>query len=284
MLHLIIGSAGTGKSTHISSLIEQDVAKGKQAYLIIPEQQANLSERTMLPRLPEHAGLTFTIAGFTKLYERIASRYGGITTRPPDRGLKMLLLWECMRELSPLLEEYRIPADTPADGALTALLLQTLEELQSSDRSPATLENAASKLPADTPLLRKLRDIALLYATYEARIASITESDGSDAVAQLAALLQKHRYFEGSNVYIDSFTDFTSEEYNVLRELIGSADHVTVALCCDGLNSRIPAFQSASASARRLVQISREQNVPVRYTVLTENVRTASPELRRLER
>ena len=165
MLHLIIGSAGTGKSTHISSLIEQDVAQGKQAYLIIPEQQANLSERTMLPRLPERAGLTFTIAGFTKLYERLASRYGGITTRPPDRALKMLLLWECLRELSPLLEEYRIPADTPADGALTKLLLQTLEELQSSDLSPVTLEHAAAKLAPDTPLPRKLRDLALLYAT-----------------------------------------------------------------------------------------------------------------------
>ena len=166
MLHLIFGSAGTGKSTHISSLIERDVAQGKEAYLIIPEQQANLSERTMLPRLPEHAGLTFTIAGFTKLYDRIAARYGGITTRPPDRALRMLLLWECMRTLSPFLEEYRIPADTPPDGALTALLLQTLEELQCSELSSVTLEEAAARLPADTPLPRKLRDIALLYVAF----------------------------------------------------------------------------------------------------------------------
>ena len=238
----------------------------------------------MLPRLPEHAGLTFTIAGFTKLYDRIASRYGGITTRPPDRALRMLLLWECLRTLSPHLGEYRIPTDTPPDGALTGLLLQTLEELQCSELSPVTLEEAASRLPADTPLPRKLRDIALLYAAYEARLASITESDGSDVVSQLAKLLQAHPYFAGSNIYIDSFTDFTSEEYTVLQQLIGSADNVTVALCCDALSSRIPAFESAAATARRLLQISREQNVPVHYTHLTENLRTTSPELRRLER
>ncbi|MBQ8717845.1 MAG: PD-(D/E)XK nuclease family protein, partial [Clostridia bacterium] len=284
MLHLVLGSAGTGKSSYISSLIERDVAQGKEAYLIIPEQQANLSERTMLPHLPERAGLTFTIAGFTKLYERIAARYGGITTRPPDRALKMLLLWECMRELSPLLEEYRIPADTPPDGALIALLLQTLEELQCSAVSPSHLETAAARLPEGTPLPRKLRDIALLYATYEARIASVSESDGSDTVSQLAQLLQKHRCFVESNVYIDSFTDFTAEEYHVLQELIGSADNVTVALCCDGLTDSIPAFACAAATARRLLQISREQDVPVHYTQLRENRRTSSPELCRLER
>ena len=284
MLHFIFGGAGTGKSMMISDLIARDVAARRRAYLIIPEQQANLSERTMLPRLPESAGLTFTIAGFTRLYDRVASQHGGMTTRPPDRALRMLLLWECLRQLSPLLEEYRIPADTAPDGALTSLLLQTLEELQCSAVDPVTLENAAKKLPADSPLSRKLRDISLLYAAYGARIAAISESDGSDTVAQLASLLQKHPYFKGSNIYIDSFTDFTAEELAVLREMLRSAENVTVALCCDGLDSHNPAFICACTTARQLLRLCREQDIPVRYTRLTENRRTASPELGILER
>ena len=92
----------------------------------------------------------------------------------PERPMRLLLLWECLRCLAPLMEEYRLPPDTAPDGSLTALLLQTIEELQSSSVSPATLDDASLKLPDDTPLKKKLRDICLLYATYEARIASLT--------------------------------------------------------------------------------------------------------------
>lgn len=127
MLHLIFGSAGTGKSTEITERIRRDVEQGTRAYLIIPEQQANLSERTMLPNLPPRAGLTFTIAGFSRLYDRVAARYGGITVTTPDRPLRMLLLWECLRELSPLLEEYRVPENAAPDRSLTELMLQTME-------------------------------------------------------------------------------------------------------------------------------------------------------------
>ncbi len=283
MLHFIFGGAGTGKSSRISSLIADDVAAHRRAYLIIPDQQANLSERTMLPYLPESAGLTFTIAGFGRLYDRVASQYGGVTTRPPDRALRMLLLWECMRTLSHLLEEYKLPPNTAPDGALTALMLQTLEELQSSSISSAMLEAAAERLPADSPLTHKLRDLALLYATYEARIAAVSESDGSDTVAQLARLLEEHPYFAGANVYVDSFTDFTAEEYAVLRAMLHSAENVTVALCCDGPGSRNPAFESAALTARRLTKLCREGNIPVRYTRLDQPLRTASPELRALQ-
>ena len=64
MLHLILGRAGSGKSTRLTEAIAADVAAGKPAWLIIPEQQANLSERTILPILPTGAGLSFSIAAF----------------------------------------------------------------------------------------------------------------------------------------------------------------------------------------------------------------------------
>ena len=71
MLHLILGGAGSGKSTLLTERIARDVQNGKKCWLIIPEQQANLSERTILPMLPTGAGLTFSIAGFSRLYREV---------------------------------------------------------------------------------------------------------------------------------------------------------------------------------------------------------------------
>lgn len=286
MLHFIFGGAGTGKSARISSLIAQDVAQGKRAFLIIPEQQANLSERTVLPRLPESAGLTFTIAGFSRLFDRVAAQYGGITTRPPDRPMRMLLLWECMRTLSTVMTEYSAPVIGRADGALITLILQTLEELQRNAIEPVQLDMCARSLPPDAPLARKLLDIALLYATYEARIASVSECDYATPVAHLAGLLRQSPFFRGANVYIDSFTDFTAEEYDVLHQLLRSADHVTIALSCDGLahHHHNPAFESAALTANRLLRICREESIPVQYTHLEEPLRTTSAELQMLQK
>ena len=285
MLHLILGNAGTGKSTLLTERIERDVAQGRRAYLIIPEQQANLSERTMLPRLPEKAGLTFAITGFTRLYDRVASRYGGISASSPDRALHLLLLWQCLRELSPVLEEYGSQNDTVApDGALISLLHRTLEELRACNVSPDMLDNAAARLPADTALRPKLRDLALLYSVSDARIAAATGTDGSDELTRLAALLERNDYFSGSHIYIDSFTSFTAEEYAVLRHLLRQAADVTVTLACDALNSSDPSVESICDTANRLIRLSNRENVPVKLEQLTKNHRTDAPELRILER
>ena len=44
MLTIVSGGAGSGKSTLLTERITQDVANGRRAWLIIPEQQANLKK------------------------------------------------------------------------------------------------------------------------------------------------------------------------------------------------------------------------------------------------
>ena len=105
MLHLILGGAGSGKSTKLTERIAQDVQNKKKAWLIIPEQQANLSERTMLPKLPTTAGLTFSITGFSRLCDQVTARFGGQPVTPLQGGLCSLLMWENLREMSGMLKE-----------------------------------------------------------------------------------------------------------------------------------------------------------------------------------
>ena len=278
MLQLILGTAGTGKSTLLTKQIEQDVARGTRAFLIIPEQQANLSERTMLPHLPERAGLTFSITGFTRLYDRVAARHGGISTQAPDRALGLLLLWQCLRELSPNLEEYGTD-DTAPDGALVSLVYRTLEEMRAAGVSPDMLEDAARRLPDGTALRPKLRDLALLFAVSDARIAAATDTDGSDELTRLARLLEQHDDFKDSHIYIDSFTSFTAQEYAVLRCLMKQAAQLTITLPCDTLSSNNPAYESICDTANRLIRLANREDVPVKLEHLQKNHRTDAPEL-----
>ena len=52
MLYLILATAGGGKTTHITNLIEQFSAGGyKKLSLIVPEQFSFTSEKTMLSKV-----------------------------------------------------------------------------------------------------------------------------------------------------------------------------------------------------------------------------------------
>jgi ATP-dependent helicase/nuclease subunit B len=98
-------------------------------------------------------------------------------------------------------------------------------------------------------------------------------------------MLEEYDYFEGGNVYIDSFTDFTAEEYAVLRHILVQADNVTLTLCCDGnMPAADPALLGVTETLRRITRLALDAGVEIDRTVLTENKRASSDELRLVER
>jgi len=69
MLKLICGPSGAGKTEHLTKCIEADIASGVRSFLLIPEQQAYISERDLAARLPKNAGLYFEVVSFSGLAE-----------------------------------------------------------------------------------------------------------------------------------------------------------------------------------------------------------------------
>lgn len=283
MLNIILGGAGSGKSTLLTEYIARDVAEGRPAWLIIPEQQANLSERTILPKLPTGAGLTFRVAGFSRLAKEVADKYGAPSALSLSPGLKSLFMWQNLREMKGLLQQYNA-VSLRSDAHLTSLLLKTIDELQQNAIKPIELENASKRLAADNPLRHKLADLSLLYAAYENMISQAYDGEAHDEISQLAHLLEKHPYFAGGNVYIDSFTSFTAEEMAVLKVMLCQAQSVTVTLCLDETLMDQTSMDSINKTYLRLKSLC--DNDPTKYHVetLDQNYRAATTELQLLER
>ncbi len=283
MLHLILGGAGSGKSVGLTDMIAADIAAGRRAWLIIPEQQANLSERTLLPKLPTGAGLTFNITGFSGLCREVANRYGGAAILPIASGIRSLLMWQNLRELNGLLQEYNTVSPR-SDAHLTTLLLQTINDLRQNAITPTMLEAGAARLPDDSALRPKLYDLALLYASYDNLLTQVCDGAVGDELTRLCEVLEHHDYFTGGNVYIDSFTSFTAEEYAVLRAMLRQADNVFITLGTDSHLKHQPSQDSIEDTCRRLVLLSAREGICVKQHMLTKNRRCHSPELRLLER
>ena len=271
MLRLISGPSGAGKTEHLTKCIEADIAGGVRSFLLIPEQQAYISERDLAARLPKNAGLYFEVVSFSGLAEKLFCEYGGVTTESVSGAVSSLLMWHTLATLSPLLQQYGKSAE--GDLTLTNLMLSAIAEMRAGGISAQALEDAAAQMEEGSALQKKLSDLALIDATYHAKIEECFGSDPSDKLLRLSALLQEHRYFENCNVYIDSFTSFTVPEYAVLLQILGQASSVTVSLCTDGVNSKLPHFLSVSDTARQLSHLADRTDVTVESITLPAALR-----------
>ncbi len=273
MITFLYGSYGSGKTTAVIQNIRESTDAGRHTFLIVPEQEAVLAERLTLEALPASAQLHLEVLSFSRLYNRVCREYGGLSYHYIKKPIRHLLMWQNLRELAPLLEEFGELAAT--DSALSEMMLNAIGECKASAISADELERAAAKLRPDDPLSRKLRDLALIYASFD-RLVAERYSDAADDLARLADMLAQHDFFRGCDVYIDSFTSFTATEHKVIKQMFATADHVTVTVplrCPDACDIHA---ESIRQSLQRLKQ-SAEAVGRYRETVLHGNRRAVSP-------
>ena len=281
MIRFVFGRPGYGKTHEILEAVRTHVQRGERAYLIVPEQEVYSCERDLLAALPSDAGRFFEIMSFSRLCEQIAGRYGGRTVQSLTPGTRSLLMWQTLRDLRGLLVEYRAEADIP----LTSMMLSAVDELSANSIAPEQLEEvAANAEDPDSPLARKLHDLALIQATYHGMVSDLCGDDPSDSLLRAAATLDKHDFFENSFVYIDSFTSFTAQEYTFLRNVFRQANGVTVTLGAGDRHTREIQFESIRDTAQRLSRLASDVGKDWEDRVLTEPHRHHAPELRILER
>ena len=138
MLKLIYGASGAGKTACLTDAIRTDILQKKRCFLLVPEQQAYISERDLPSSLPQNAGLYFEVVNFSRLAEDVFRVYGGVTQGSVNNALRALLMWDTLRTLAPMLKQYGKSA--VGDATLTKLMINAIEELRSSGVESDRLE------------------------------------------------------------------------------------------------------------------------------------------------
>jgi ATP-dependent helicase/nuclease subunit B len=283
MIRFLFGRPGYGKTYTMIREIASLIQNGHQRiFLIVPEQQAFSSERDVLSELPAKAGRWLSVLSFSRLCDSVADLYGGRTTATVTRSMKSLLMWENLREISGMLETYT--GSSSMDSSLTQKILSTVEDLKNNGVSSATLERAAEHLDESSPLRGKLRDLALVSATYEGLLTQVYGENPADRLALTADQIEKHGFFQNTMVFIDSFTSFTAQEYAILRLILKQASNVTISFGCSSRYPTEPQFESIKDTIHRLTQSCEDLGVEFEDVYLTKSHRTNSPELSVLEK
>ena len=257
MLKLILGRAGTGKTTAVLTRLTEAGQRRKQV-LIVPEQQSHEAERALCRAGGDRVSLYAEVLSFSRLANRVFLAAGGMGEPELDAGGRLLLMHQAVKAVSDQLTVYARPSRRPA---FLESLLATADELKSSCVQPELLLQAGHELPG--PEGEKLRDLGLICGTYQAMTAR-TALDPRDRLTRTAEKLKEHPWAQGMDLWLDGFTDFTPQQREVLRHLLRQADSLTVTLTCDHVEEDeggAGIFSPARRTAAGLLRLAAQEGI-----------------------
>lgn len=274
MLTLIIGKAGAGKTAAAIRRIEDAVQRGEgRRMLIVPEQYSHEAERELCRACGAALSRYAEVFSFTGLARRMTSQLGGGAAKYLDKGGRLLCMALALNSLSGRLKMLGAAAHR---AEMQSMLLSAIDELKSACVSPETLIDAAAEM--DDGLGDKLRDLALIAASYDAVVAN-GRADPADRLTLLAAQIADSDIDAATHIYIDGFIDFTAQETAVVRALLERGAEVTVCLTVDSLEYGSEVFELSRRTGRALIAAAKELGTDYRVEELAAESGKA-PDLR----
>lgn len=271
MIRFIYGKTGSGKSDLIFSELCR-AAETKRVFLLVPDREAVAAE-SRAAELPHAQNID--VVTFNRLCNYIFRKYGGLCTDYIGSGAKKLMMRNVMKTLAPTLKEYGAVSGFGIYGKLTELRTACYH-----DRiSPSDLSHAGELIGGQTPLGAKASDLALIFSLFDKEI-SYRFEDPDGMLSHAFDLLKKHGFFQGCDVFIDSFSSFSVQQYDILREIMQSADHVLFTLPFIPEERDSPSVRCLADTERRLRRTAELAGIEkIEMTVLRTPTRYQNEEL-----
>jgi len=272
MLKLILGTAGSGKTSIITNEIREKVAAQEGGnFFIVPEQYSFEAERELCEVCGDSLSLYAEVLSFSRLAVRVSQEAGTGGRISLDKGGRLLCMSLAMSQIGTRLKLYSTARNK---AELQASLLQTVSELKAACVSSNDLNTAAQS--AEAGLSDKLCDIALCMDAYDAIMAQ-GHADPTDKLLRLAETVGQSSVGTGGHIYIDGFTDFTGAETQVITALLKKRAELTVCLTCDGIYGDSEHFEPSRRAANLLLRMAKEQGVDTEIiSPETESTKAAS--------
>lgn len=282
-LRLIYGRAGTGKSQFCLNKIKEQLNNEttQKIYLIVPEQFSYATEKRLLETLEQNSVINAEVITFKRMAHRIFTEVGGLVEVNLSKTGKAMLV-------SNILEKYKKDLQFLNKSSENIdLVLRTITELKKHDVKLEELEKTQKEIE-DEYLKIKLNDINTIYKKYEETLKN-KYIDEDDILTILAKKIEESKMFDNSYIYIDEFSGFTRQEYNVIKELLKKAKEINITICSDGLNiekePEADIFYQNKMVIQELKKCAKEANTKLEQSVELKNTyRFKNQELKHLEK
>lgn len=277
-LQLIYGRAGTGKSTVILEQVKNNLHSEVKQYIIIPEQFSYSEEKKLMAELQENSIINAEVITFKRMAERVQTEVAGRTKSLLSKSGKAMIMYSILDKQKDKLQYIKNSSNNIDLG------IQTIKDFKKNVIKYQDIEELIESV--DKPLLKaKLQDVNIIYSEYEKCIQE-KFLDEEDKISKLADNLETSTMFDNSDIYIDEFSGFTKQEYQVIAKLLKKARKVRLAICLDELNekNKTDIFYFNKSAVEELIDIATECGVEVEKPIyLNKQYKLKNPELKHLE-
>ncbi|HHV28420.1 helicase-exonuclease AddAB subunit AddB [Acetivibrio mesophilus] len=287
-LRFIYGRAGSGKTRFCLDEIKSRItAKATHPLvLLVPEQFTFQAERDLISVLGTGGILKTEVLSFRRIAYRTFNEAGGITYPHIHSAGKCMILY---RILDKMKDSFRVFSKAADRQGFVNTLSTLITEFKKYNVTLEDLENVSRELEEDNPVREKLMELTQIFDLFEKTIAE-RYRDPDDDLTLASKKLDSTSLYDGAEIWIDGFTGFTPQEYEIIGQLMKKAQRVNVSFCTDCLDgdlSDTDIFLSIKTAYRKLVKISKENGIPVEPSVILINKPlfrfSKSPELSHLE-
>jgi ATP-dependent helicase/nuclease subunit B len=228
----VIGRAGAGKTKWCLDRIVEAIRKdplGPPVYWILPRQATFIAQRQLAAATGLGGYFRARVISLEELGEEILAECGGIA-RPEitDRGRRMIL-GHLLRGLGGKLKFFGSVANQPG---VAAELDATLGELERAGQDADEIQNQIASSAATTALRAKIHDLALIYSEYR-KFLGQDRLDPKRRLDEALKAIGDCKSLRESEVFIDSFYDFTGSERKVVAALAGVCKSLAVTFTMD---------------------------------------------------
>lgn len=272
---MVYGRAGSGKSQFCYDEIRArlDEGNGKPLILIVPEQYTFQAERSLVKAVDTGGIMKVEVLSFRRMSYRVFNEVGGITYPHIHSAGKCMIIYRILDRMKDSFKVFSRSADR--QGFVNSIS-SMITEFKRYNITPGDLNEACGRLTENELVKAKLSELVSIYTEFEEAIKE-RYRDSDDDLAQLSRKLEHTSMYDGAEVWIDGFSGFTPQEYDVVGKLLKKAERVTICLCADCSEEEAGSdcggndvFSPVRSAARRIVEIAREYGVKAEAPVYLE--------------
>lgn len=222
MLNIFYGRENLDKSKFIFEHIEG------RTLLIVPDQFTLQAERDAFFYLNKKAVTDVDVMSFSRLGHNVMSKTGGRRKIIEKEGRQMLLT-KLVRDNKKELEVFG-GSSTKQD--FIALLNDFISDMKQHEVTLEMLEKAVSGIERDSLLKRKLKEVLIIFESYEKAIDG-KYLDSEDYIGFFAKKIKEAPFIKDSSIWIYGFDSFTEKNLTVIRSLEQTARNINLVLTWD---------------------------------------------------
>ena len=228
LLKLLIGEAGSGKTTQIHKAFLQRAMESvsQRTILIVPEQITLLEQKRLIADHPGKGLMGADVLSFHRLAHRVLAEKGEKDLVILDEVGKSMLLYRLAQELAPQMVYYG--GSVHSQGFLQRLK-SLFGEMSQYEVTQEDLEKAAESAAEGSSLKMKLQDLCLIRQHYDEELLKYGEIS-EKLLDRLVKAIPESDFLKDAHIYVDDFYGFTPQQMQVLNGLIHRAAQVTISL------------------------------------------------------